>query len=158
MKNKINILAILVITLFICSCNNNKVYEEYVEIKDNKWSNDNIVKFEFEIEDTSNLHNIYINIRHANVYQYNNLWLFVTSSAPNGDKETDTLECVLVDKENKWIGEGLGDIWDAQIPWKANIRFSHSGIYRVQFEQAMRVDVLHGIMDIGLSVEKVESK
>jgi len=158
MKNKLSFIAIIFITISLFSCDRNKVYEEYVEIENNVWSNKNIVKFEFEVEDTSSLHNVYINVRHASLYQYNNLWLFVTSSAPNGTKETDTVECVLIDKENKWIGEGLGDIWDVQIPWKSNVRFNHTGTYRVQFEQAMRVDELPGIMDMGLRVEEVASK
>ncbi len=158
MKNKFIILTTFLITSCLFSCDNNKVFENYVEIENNIWSNKNIINFEFEINDTNSLHNVFINIRHASLYQYNNLWIFIESSAPNGTKETDTVECVLVDKNNKWIGDGLGDIWDVQIPWKTNVRFSHQGLYRVKFEQAMRVELLPGIMDMGLRVEKVPSK
>jgi len=158
MKNKIGIITLIFTSILLFSCDRNKVYEEYITIEDNMWKSDNIVKFEFEIEDTSSLHNVYINIRHASLYQFNNLWMFVTSSAPNGTKNIDTVECVLVDNENRWIGDGLGDIWDVQIPWKTNVRFNHQGIYRVQFEQAMRIEELPGIMDLGLRVEKASSK
>lgn len=158
MKNKTILIPLTLLIFLITSCDRNKVYEEYIKIDNNTWSNDNIVKFEFEIEDTSTLHNVYINVRHASLYQYNNLWLFVTSSAPNGTKAVDTVELVLIDNENRWIGDGLGDIWDVQIPWKTGVRFSHQGVYRVQFEQAMRVDKLPGIMDMGLRVEKASQK
>jgi|AntAceMinimDraft_14_1070370.scaffolds.fasta_scaffold01962_3 gliding motility-associated lipoprotein GldH len=148
--------TIVIFMLMLASCDRNKIFEDYVSIENNTWSNDNIIKFEFEINDTSTLNNVYINVRHASLYQYNNIWLFITSSAPNGTKNVDTVECVLINSDNKWIGDGMGDIWDVQIPWKTNIKFSHVGLYRVQFEQGMRIDELPGIMDMGLRVEKVD--
>ena len=159
MKKLISIFfcAVCAATVLV-SCDSNRVYEEYTEIPDNTWNNKNKVKFEFEISDTTTLHNVYINVRHASHYQYNNLWIFVKSSAPNGKTDIDTVECLLADKTGKWIGDGLGDIWDLQIPWKMNVRFPVSGKYIVEYEQAMRVDDLPGIMDIGLRVEKADAK
>lgn len=157
--NKIKIVIILLIlTSIFFSCDRNKVYEDYIEIDDYVWKNDNNIKFEFNIEDTIPLYNIYINVRHASLYQYSNLWLFVKSSAPNGARKIDTVECVLLNQEGKWIGDGLGDIWDLQRPWKLNVRFNHTGKYRIEYEQAMRVESLPGIMDMGLRVEKVDIK
>ncbi|MDD2634787.1 MAG: gliding motility lipoprotein GldH [Bacteroidales bacterium] len=157
MIKKNNVLLALFMVLAVMACDRNKVYEDYVKIDNNIWSQENIVKFEFEIDDTSQLYNILINLRHASVYPYNNLWLFVKSSAPNGTINIDTVECVIVDKNNRWIGDGMGDIWDVQILWKNNIRFVNQGVYRVEFEQAMRVENLPGIMDMGLRVEKKDS-
>ncbi len=86
------------------------------------------------------------------------MWVFIKSSAPNGQTSIDTLECILADKTGKWAGDGLGDIWDIQIPWRMNVRFPVSGKYTVEYEQAMRVDDLPGIMDMGLRIEKAEAK
>ena len=157
MIKKISYIFAIIFVVLLSSCDRNRVFEEYVEIENNIWSQDNKINFEFEIDDTASLHNVLINVRHASVYPYSNLWMFVESSAPNGTINIDSVECVLVDADNRWLGDGLGDIWDIQIPWKSNVRFSHKGVYRVQFEQAMRVKDLPGIMDIGLRVEKVES-
>jgi len=156
--NKAIVLLILAIVLTLVSCDRNKVYEEYVEFDEIAWGLDNPVNFEFEVEDTVGLHNVYINVRHANLYQFNNLWMFVTSSAPNGTINVDTVECVLADIEGKWLGEGLGDIWDIQIPWKQNVRFPYKGKYRVECVQGMRIDKLPGIMGIGLRVETADEK
>ena len=152
---KIIISALFFLILFM-SCDRNKVYEDYIKIDNYVWMNDNNVKFEFDVDDTVSLYNVYINVRHANVYPYSNLWLFITSSAPNGAKNKDTVECILAGNNGKWLGDGLGDIWDMQRPWKLNVRFGHKGKYRIEMEQAMRVDALPGIMDMGLRVEKVE--
>ncbi|MCF0206752.1 MAG: gliding motility lipoprotein GldH [Bacteroidales bacterium] len=142
--------------LSLASCDRNKVYEEFVEIADYTWSAEKPVSFEFEIEDTASLHNIYINVRHANQYPNSNLWLFVNSWSPKGQKAVDTVECMLADEKGKWLGSGLGDIWDMQILWKQNVRFATPGKYHVEYNQAMRTDNLVGIMDMGLRVERAE--
>lgn len=158
MKKNSIILSLFVAIFLFASCDRNKVYEKNIEIDNNLWKNSESVKFEFEIDDTVSLHNVFINIRHASGYQFNNLWLFVKSSAPNGQTNIDTLECVMSDKTGKWLGDGLGDIYDLQLPWRLNVRFPVKGKYTVEFKQAMRVEVLPGIMDMGLRVEKAEEK
>jgi gliding motility-associated lipoprotein GldH len=158
MKKNSIIILIFVAIFVLTSCDRNKVYEEYIEIDNNVWLSSNVVKFEFEIDDTAALHNVYINVRHAAGYQFNNLWLFVKSSAPNGQTSIDTLECVLSDKKGKWLGDGMGDIYDMQLPWRLNVRFPVKGKYTVEYRQGMRIDALPGIMDMGLRVEKAEEK
>jgi gliding motility-associated lipoprotein GldH len=157
MMNKVKIIISIVIFAVVNSaCDRDKVYEEYVKIDNYVWNNSEIVKFDFNIEDSISLYNLYINVRHATLYPYNNLWLFVKSYAPNGVNETDTIECVLAEANGKWKGDGLGDIWDFQQPWKQNVRFPRTGKYHIEMEQAMRTESLSGIMDMGLRVEKVE--
>lgn len=161
MKNKINIFLIFLALAgisFLSSCDRNRLYEQFVEIPDYSWNNKNLINFKFDIEDTINLHNVYIHVRHASAYPYKNLWLFVKSSSPNGQVQIDTLECNLASDAGKWLGDGSGDIWDLKIPWKMNVRFPYKGRYSVEYEQAMRVDLLPGIMEVGLRVEKVNIK
>lgn len=151
-------IVFFILTFVFLSCDKNRVYQEYIKIDNYVWTNDNNIKFEFDIDDTVSLYNVYINVRHVNMYPFSNLWLFVTSSAPNGAKNIDTVECVLAGSNGKWFGDGSGDIWDYVKPWKQNVRFGHSGKYRVEMEQAMRTEALPGIMDMGLRVEKVDIK
>lgn len=153
------LLIVAFLSCFILSsCDRNKVYEEYIKIDDYVWQNKNTVRFEFEIQDTSTLHNVYINVRHATIYPYNNLWLFIKSSSPNGTTNIDTVECVLADDKGRWLGDGTGDIWDIQIPWKMSVRFPIEGKYIVEYQQGMRIDALPGIMDMGLRIEKKDEK
>lgn len=142
----------------LASCDRNKVYEEYVEIEDYVWISTNPLGFEFDITDTLALYDVYVNVRHANLYPYSNLWLFINSWSPSGQKAVDTLECVLADEHGKWAGSGLGDIWDMQILWKKNVRFAATGKYHIEYNQAMRTDNLVGIMDMGLRVELADNE
>jgi len=86
---------------------------------------------------------------------YSNLYLFVTIKGPDGNKQRDTVNCMLADKRGQWLGKGIGDLWDLKIPYIGDFKFAQEGKYTVSFEQAMRVkNGLKGITDVGLRVEK----
>jgi len=155
MKIKINNKLILSLILILTSCDPDRVYEKNIAIPDEIWNRFNIVKFNVEITDTISSHNIYVNIRNTRMYPKSNLFLFIKTTSPTGLFVCDTLECILADEKGKWLGKGLGDIWDNQIPFKKNVRFPNSGIYAFELEQAMRIPDLPFIMDVGLRVEKV---
>lgn len=146
-----------VLFLLIPSCDSNKVYQEYIEVEGGVWHRENIANFEFEAKDTTSKHNLYINIRNTGDYPFSNLYLFVTMKGPNGNLLKDTVNCILADNRGKWLGSGIGDMFDQQIPYIGGFRFAQKGKYNVSLEQAMRVeDGLKGITDVGLRVEKAK--
>ena len=151
----IYIILVLIAGMFI-SCDRNVVFEENVKIPENRWAQNNIVTLSTEITDTIHPHNIYINVRNAGGYQFSNLFLFFTTLTPSGKAERDTIELMLADESGKWMGDGLGDIWDNRLPFRMNFVFPESGAYTFNFEQAMRVDPLPQIMDIGIRIERAE--
>jgi gliding motility-associated lipoprotein GldH len=104
--------------------------------------------------DTINKYNIFLTVRNANSYDFNNLYLFIDIKTPMKFTERDTMECILADADGKWLGDGLGDIWDNKILFKKNIKFQKPGNYEFVINQAMRVDSLPMIMDAGISIEK----
>ena len=114
-----------------------------------------------EITDTLSEMNIIVNIRHTAYYPFSNLWIFVNTNRPDGVQNIDTLECVLAAKDGRWLGSGLGDIWDIQIPLKTQV-FSSPGDYVFEIEQAMRygdkarIEQLPEIMNVGFRIEKKE--
>ena len=136
------------------SCDPNRVYEKNIKIPDGIWHRDNVVRFELRIEDTISSHNLYVNIRNTSFYPMSNLYLFIRTTAPSGHSVKDTVEVILADDRGKWLGSGLGDIWDLQQLYKQNVRFAQQGEYRFEFEQAMRAEKLPFILDVGLRVEK----
>jgi gliding motility-associated lipoprotein GldH len=122
------------------------------------WNVKNKPTFEVKIDDTVSLYNLYVNVRHASHYPYANLYVFVTTTFPNGKTRKDTVECILAEPNGKWKGDGMGDIWDYQSPWMQNIKFPLMGIYKFEYEHAMRMEQVPFIMDVGLRVEKAEKK
>ena len=153
----IKILGLSLLVVLTSSCDSNKIFEEYIEVKNANWEKENIASFEFNAKDTTTAHNLYINVRNTGTYSYSNLYLFVTMQGPSGGLLKDTVNCILADNRGKWLGSGVGDLWDLRIPYVGGFKFAQSGNYIVTLEQGMRVEAgLEGITDIGLRVEKVK--
>lgn len=161
MKNRFkkgisSVLAIIVCLLVFASCDSNRIYEQNETIPESGWNMSDIKKFEVEIKDPATPVNFYINVRHADGYPYSNLFLFIKTNLPGGKASVDTLECMLADEKGKWLGSGIGDIYDNQIPFKRNVRFPQAGKYVFEIQQGMRTDGVPLIMDVGLRIEKTE--
>ena len=150
----IRIAGILIPVLMLSSCDPNVVFEDNVKLPENRWEISNIVKLETEIADTITPHNIYINVRNAGGYQFSNLFVFFTTQTPSGKAARDTIELTLADASGKWLGDGMGDIWDNRLLFKSNFIFPEKGNYIFMLEQAMRVNPLPQVMDVGLRIEK----
>ena len=153
-ENEIFFLLIL-ISLGLCSCDPDKVYENNVKIPAEGWQRINHARFEVEITDTITPCNVYINVRNNNNYKYMELWLFVDVSLPMGAVERDTAKIILADHRGKWLGHGLGGKFDTRYFLRRNVRFPAAGKYVFEYEQATRDEPLTGIDDIGLRVEKI---
>lgn len=152
-KRSIQVLFTLIVVSFY-SCDKNVVFEKNVKFPENRWAQNNVLSLETVIDDTITPHSIYINVRNAGGYQFSNLFIFMTTKTPSGKAERDTVELTLADASGKWMGDGLGDIWDNRLPFKHNFRFPEKGTYTFLIEQGMRIDPLPQIMDVGIRIEK----
>ena len=150
------IMLFLISLMVFSACDDNRVFEENVGIPDNVWNQSFVPKFEIDIQDTMSYHNFYINVRNADGYPFRNLFMFITSTTPNQAPIRDTFECILADEQGRWLGDGLGDIFDNQILVKKGVRFPKAGTYTFEIEQGMRMEDLPLIMDVGIRVEKME--
>lgn len=144
-----------IVVLLLSACNKGVIYQKYVTIPDKLWNMDKPVSFDVNIDDTTNYYDVYVYIRNGDNYEYSNLYLFIDITNPAHKTETDTLECILANPvTGRWLGNGLGDIWDNRIPFKRNLRFHKAGVYTFKYTQAMRLDKLPMIMDVGLGIQK----
>jgi gliding motility-associated lipoprotein GldH len=156
--HRISYLWPLLTFCLLISCHSSRVYEKNYKIPDGIWNRYAPVTFEVPVNDTISAHNIYINVRNTSMYPMRNLFLFVRTTAPSGHSITDTVEIMLADGQGRWYGKGLGDIWDLSQLYKERVRFAQEGNYIFSYEQAMRVENLPFILDVGLRVEKADVK
>jgi len=143
------------ITICLCGCDHEKIFENNVKIHSDGWRRAEIARFEVEITDTISPCNVYVNVRNNNNYKYMNLWLFVDVRSPLGVVQRDTAQIILADHRGKWLGHGLYSKFDTRYFLARNIRFPVAGTYIIEYEQAMRDEILTGIDDIGLRIEKM---
>jgi gliding motility-associated lipoprotein GldH len=139
--------------LLFSSCDKNRLFEENQKINDYIWDVKDVKTFTVDVSDTISQNNFFINVRNSDSYAFSNLYIFIKTTFPNGRFSHDTVECILANQEGHWLGKGLGDIWDNQIPFKKAKRFPLKGKYTFQLEQGMRINRLPQIMDVGLRIE-----
>ena len=145
---------IVLATVLLVSCGNDKLYDESVVIPDAKWDNKNIPYFDVTVDDTLNAYAFYLNIRHLEDYRYSNLYIFMHTEFPNGNVTHDTIECVLAMADGRWMGKGSGTLRSAEVLLNQSLVFPLRGEYHFEIEQAMREEELRGITDIGICFER----
>ncbi|MCX6273067.1 MAG: gliding motility lipoprotein GldH [Bacteroidetes bacterium] len=136
------------------SCDKSRVFDESSRIRNAEWNRHWPVFFQFPIQDTNALYNVYLQIRNTTDYPFSNLYLFLSTREPDGTKGRDTVECILAGPDGKWTGQGPGKLKANKLLVKKGMRFQHRGTYQIGIEQAMRTEVLTGIADVGIRVEK----
>ena len=141
-------------TALVTSCDPARVFDETVAIEGPGWHRDSVFHYHVEVVDTLQLHNFFISMRNNTDYPYSNIYIFLTTTFPNGHSTTDTIECILAGRDGHWLGNGSGRIKDNLIMLQPNLRFPIAGDYHFSLEQAMRDTVLVGIEDVGLRIER----
>ena len=151
---RVFIVTFALITTVLISCKQGVIYQEYRTVENATWHMDSIFHFQIEVADSLMLSKLFINIRNNTDYPYSNLYLFITTEFPNGHITRDTIECILADRDGRWLGSGSGRIKDNKIMLQQGLRFPLKGVYHMYIEQAMRMEELAGIEDIGFSIEE----
>ncbi len=151
-KTAIYLLIMILAALY--SCDKKRFFDESAKIPANGWHKDSAAVFDVNVTDTLQFYKFFINLRHNDNYRYSNFYLFLNTRVPNNLHTRDTIEMILADFTGKWLGKGFGTLRDHQILIRDNLRFPHKGTYHFTIEQAMREEVLKGIENIGIRVER----
>ncbi|MBP6610838.1 MAG: gliding motility lipoprotein GldH [Paludibacter sp.] len=152
-KNRIIVIAVL---LSLVACTQNEVYFNYQSVQIDGWNKDSVCVFDVKIDDASKAYNIYVNTRNRGEYPYQNLWLFVNRMASDSVQVNDTINFYLADEFGKWLGDGVGSVYNMPVLYQQSIRFPAAGTYKYKIQHGMRDSLLQGINDIGLKVEIAE--
>jgi len=153
MKNLIlgSLLCFLVI-----SCESNAIYKSFEDLKDTNWYIKTVPSFTFEVKDETIPYDIYLLIRNASQYPYNNLYITRYIYGPDNKVISTRLEEVILfnPKTGRPAGKGLGDIFDNKFISSRGYKFPKKGKYTIKLKQYMRQDPLPYIMSVGISIEK----
>jgi len=145
--------------LVLAGCAENVLFQEDAQVPDGRWERGWNPTFHFDVDDTLRPHNIFLDLRHTGDYPYSNIYTFITLKGPDGGQLVDTVECTLADPTGRWYGQGEGFIHSyrkAHVLYKLRNRFPRKGRYSITLEQAMRVDSLPGVIDVGVSIERAD--
>lgn len=147
---------IVIICLLTAGCSTREnEYENYFSFKGGKWTTNMAIPFEFCVDDTVHPYAFGLNFRYTTRFPYQDIYLFLQTTFPNGSKSIDTLHCELFTPEGEPVGKGHR-IKELKINY-SYLKFPVRGKYIMHFTQAMRTDSLEGIESFGMNLIKQES-
>lgn len=149
-------LILLIATIAFAACDQNKIYDTYVDLEENTWHIDALPTFNLDIDDSQIPYDISYNIRYADFYPYYNIYVkYFLEDSTSTIIDSELQEIILFDKKTgNPLGEGLGDILDRRVMVFPGFKFPAEGKYTFKIKQFMRTDNLPGIMSFGLRVDK----
>ncbi|MEI7980043.1 MAG: gliding motility lipoprotein GldH [Bacteroidota bacterium] len=151
---KKSLLFFILFMMGVSACNPKRVFDENKIVENGNWNINNKLRFDVPIDDLLPRYNFYLYLRNAVEYPFSNLFVFITTTFPDGRLARDTVELTLAGYDGRWLGSGMGNVKYNQFLFQKDVVFKEKGKYRFEFEQAMRVNELKGIRDIGLRIEK----
>lgn len=150
------ILIFLSILLFLSSCQKYS-FDEKKEIKEEKWSYQDSLEFEFEVTDIGKVYNIYLEIKHQSDFLNQNIYTMVHVRFPDGKERKQQVSLELADSKGEWQGKCSGKYCTRRMSFMPNAVFDQKGKYRLKFDQFTRQEVIEGIQSFRLIVEKTET-
>jgi gliding motility-associated lipoprotein GldH len=146
--------------IFVCaifvSCIKINLFEKQAVIPSQQWFYNDVPEFSFHIDDTTSLYNVYIVLRHTDLYQYNNIWLRVGLKTPKDSIHFQNINVILGTDSKGWQGTGMDDIFEVRKNISAApFTFKTAGDYTFSVAQIMRENPLNYILNVGIRIEKV---
>lgn len=150
------ILIFAIIALY--SCNENRVFEDHIDPSGNlEWNRDEVIKFDIEIIDISLKYNQFIAFRYALGYRYPTCEMEILEKRPDGSEETHIIQIKVMDDKG-YLGDGSGDIFDIEVPWRKDFSFSTPGTYQYEIKHLMQDEKIHMVMEVGMILDRVKNE
>lgn len=153
-KTSYYLLPVIGLFFILSSCEQSRVFDKNVSLPKQGWFYGEPKIFEVEILDTAKSYNLYINIRHTDEYPYNNLWLKLITTMPDGTVRSNNVNVEISAATGEWSGNCVDGICYNVVLIQHNFSLPQKGKYQFTLEQDMRMNPIPYIMDIGIRVEK----
>ena len=85
-------------------------------------------------------------------YAYETLWLYIDQTLQDSISVRDTLECLLTDRNGKWLGSGNGPLRHLSFSYKTDIALDTAIQSQICIAHAMQDLQLNGVEKIGLKI------
>lgn len=153
-KSIFSVFMVLALAFIINACGRGTIYKEYREMENYTWNRFDVLEFDVPIENAGTGYDMILAIRHIEQIPYEVLKVNFTFYTPSGEMRSLDYDLKIKDHEGNLLGEGMGDLWDLEVPMREDFRFSEEGVCRFEIHNRMpRVKTI-GVMDVGLIIRK----
>lgn len=136
-----------IVIVLLTGCTGKTVFSASESLPAEGWHKDSVLSYSFDIQEEAH-YDVLLYIRHTERYPYQNMWLFL---------DNDTIEFYLADQRGRWLGNGAGRLKEMPVLYQQNIVLP-AGTHTLNIRQGMREDVLSGVSDVGVRIDKHEAE
>jgi gliding motility-associated lipoprotein GldH len=147
MKKVICLLAVM--AFVVTSCRESAVFRQYVKMENVIWERFNILEFEVPVKNGDRL-DFFLFLRHHTDFPYDKLYVNITFYSPDGEMRSRDYTFDLKDEAGEWLSDGMGELWDIEIPIRTGMPFYTAGNCRVRVENKYPKYNTPGIIEVGL--------
>ena len=147
------IIPLFLVSLLIISCQKKSSYQNAEMIPGSNWTLDHTITFSDSLtaNDPENLH-FEIELRHTNLYPYQNIWLYIQTKCSNGTTRMDSIDWKLSEPNGRWSGTGWRSLYNIsyRLP---DLKFQKTGKTRsfsIEIQHGLRDEVLKGVENVGV--------
>lgn len=152
---KVNKLTAFLV-LLICgltACKEAPYYADTYVFTNGVWGSGEMPSFSFEANDSLGRYDMSFVLRLNNDYDYQNMWILMHTTLPEGTISTDTINLQVCDEKGRWLGKKSGATYTFTGLFAYQHRFETLGEYKIRMEHAVMNPELKGVLDMTLLVE-----
>ncbi len=135
-------------------CSEDYSFKEKKIIPEKGWSYHEKLAFFFEVSDTAELHNLFLEIEHVETFSTQNIYVNVQTGMKGAELKTNTISLELFSKLGLPIGTCKNELCKTLIPIQTSTFFDSVGTYVFEIEQNNRANPLLGIQAVSFLIQK----
>ena len=143
--------------LILSACQETPVFEKSYAFEGDYWDQKVKPTFKVDIKDLDKEYDFILTLRTTTDYHYNNLWVFLNTTTPSGQKGREPFEIKITNPDGSWAGKKTGTVVEFPLYFKRR-KMPEKGIYTFILEQGITASKIDEVLDIGLRVEEVKKK
>jgi len=145
---------VVVLFLFLISCDKNQVYFKEIKIENSSWAYQDSIVFSWEMKDTTSAFDLLLHMHHNADMKYQNVYLNVKTKNPDQSEISNLLSLELFQPNGMSNGDCSRNQCEALIPLQENISFPQMGNYSLTLFQNSRDSLITGIQSIALELRR----
>ena len=155
MKRRRSKAVVLLSLAFLISCESAPTFEKSYVFENKEWKQDIKPSFTVDIKDASKDYDFVLTLRTSTEYKYSNLWVYMNTKTPNGEKAREPFEIKITNPDGSWIGKKTGTIVENSLNFKRR-KLPLKGKYTFILEQGITDSKIDQVLDIGLVVTEAK--
>lgn len=150
---RLKLFAAGLLLLSLSACGPATIVDEARPISEPGWAYADSLSFSADIQDTTKIYDIVLEVEHGTDYGFQNLYTRIGTTFPGGERQQQVLSLELADRAGVWQGKCNSKSCTTRIPLQTGAFFQQIGTHQFTFVQYMRTDTLAGIRGLRFRIE-----